>query len=91
MKSLNPSLRENKRYLLVKGKNLRQEIEKSILDFVGVLGLSKTGLNFIQVKKDFAIISINRESINLVRASICVYPEKMFVEKVSGTLKGLEK
>lgn len=91
MKSLNPSIRENKRYLFVRGKNLRQEIERAILDFVGVLGLSKTGLNFIKTEKDFAIISINREVVNLIRASFCVWPEKIIVEKVSGTLKGLEK
>ena len=52
MKSLSPSLRENKRYLLVRGKNLRQDIEKAILDFAGVIGLSKTCLNFINVEKD---------------------------------------
>ena len=90
MKSLSTSLRENKRYLLVRGKNLRQDIEKAILDFAGVIGLSKTCLNFINVEKDFAIISINRESINLVRSSICVWHEKMFVERVSGTLNGLK-
>ena len=89
MKSLNPSARENKRYLFVRGKNLREEIESSILDFVGVLGFSKTGLNFIKTEKDFAIISVNREAVNFVRASLCVWPEKIIVEKVSGTLKGL--
>ncbi len=89
MKSLNPSARENKRYLFIKGKNLREEIESSILDFVGVLGFSKTGLNFIKTEKDFAIISVNREAVNFVRASLCVWPEKIIVEKVSGTLKGL--
>jgi len=91
MKSLNPSARENKRYLFVRGKNLREEIEKSILEFIGILGLSKVGLNFIKTEKDFAIISINREAINLVRASLCVWQEKIIVEKVSGTLKGLGK
>jgi RNase P/RNase MRP subunit POP5 len=90
MKPLKPSMKENKRYLLVKGKNLKENVEKAILDFVGVLGFSKTGLSFIKTSKDSAIISINREAINEVKASLSVFPEKMTVEKVSGTLKGLK-
>jgi RNase P/RNase MRP subunit POP5 len=91
MKSLKPSARENKRYLLVKGKNLKTNVEKAILDFVGVLGLSKCGLSFIKTGKDRAIICVNREAVDSVRASLCVWEEKMEVEKVSGTLKGLGK
>lgn len=90
MKSLKPSMKENKRYLLVKGKNLRKNVEKAILDFVGILGMSKVGLSFIKNNKDSAVICINRESINEVRASLCVYRDKMTIERVSGTLKGLD-
>lgn len=82
-------MRENKRYLLVKGKNLDKNIEKSILEFVGVLGMSKTALNFIKSGKESAIISINRETVDSVRASFAVFSEEISVEKVSGTLKGL--
>jgi len=91
LKSLKPSMRENKRYLFVKGKNLKENIEKSILDFTGVLGMSRTGLGWIKTGKDFAIISVNREAVNEVRASFVVFSERISVEKVSGTLKGLEK
>jgi RNase P/RNase MRP subunit POP5 len=84
-------MRENKRYLLVSGENLRKNVEKAILDFIGVLGMSKTGLEFIKDSKDSAIISVNREMIDSVRASLCIWPEKMEVKKVSGTLKGLRK
>ena len=89
MKPLKPSIRENKRYLLVKGKNLKENIEKAILEFVGILGMSKCGLSFIKSEKDSTVISINREAVDSVRASLCVYPEKMEVRKVSGTLRGL--
>ncbi len=95
MKPLKPSQRENKRYLLVQGKNLKTNIEKAILDFIGVLGMSKVGLGWIKTKypqkhkKDSVIICVNREMLDSVRASLCVWPEKMSVEKVSGTLKGL--
>ncbi len=91
MKSLKPSARENKRYLLVKGKNLKSNIEKAILDFIGVLGMSKVGLGWIKANTNSTVISINREMVDSVRASFCVWPEKISVEKVSGTLKGLGK
>jgi RNase P/RNase MRP subunit POP5 len=87
MKPLIPSHRENKRYLLVKGNNLRENIEKAILEFAGTIGLKKCGLSFIKSN----IICINRESVDLVRASIAVFPEKIEVLKVSGTLRGLKK
>jgi len=89
MKNLKPSARENKRYLLIKGKI--KDIEKAILEFIGVLGMSKAGFAFIKTGKDYAIISVNREIVDSVRASFCVWPEKISVEKVSGTLKGLGK
>lgn len=92
MKPLKPSMREKKRYLLVRADTgeIIKNIEKAILDFVGVLGFSKTGLNWIKKEKNHAIIAVNRESVNEVRASLTVWPEKMSVEKVSGTLKGLK-
>jgi len=91
MKSLKPSMREKKRYLLVRGKNLKTNIEKAILEFIGVLGMSKVGLSFIKSEAGYSIISVNREMIDSVRASLCVWPEKIKVEKVSGTLRGLGK
>ena len=84
-------MRENKRYLLVKGKNLKGNIEKSILEFIGILGMSKTGLGFIKTRNDFTIISVNREMVDSVRASFAVFSERITVKKVSGTLKGLGK
>jgi len=91
MKPLKPSMRERKRYLLVSGKNLKENIPKAIKDFIGVLGMSKTSLSFIKSDKDFSVISINREMLDKVRASLCVWPEKMSVKKVSGTIKGLRE
>jgi RNase P/RNase MRP subunit POP5 len=85
-------MRENKRYLLVKGKNLKENIPKAIKEFIGILGMSKTCLEFISIKdSEHAIISLNRESLNNVRASFVVWPEKIETLRVSGTLKGLEK
>ncbi len=97
MKALIPSHKENKRYLLVRGKNLKKNIEKAILEFGGVLGLSKCDLSFIKSsypqkhEKNSAIICINREAVDSVRASLVVFPERMEIVKVSGTLKGLKE
>jgi len=91
MKSLKPSMRENKRYLLVKGNPSNKNIEKAILEFIGILGMSKTSLDFIKKTKDSMIISVNREMVDSVRASFAASSEKLSVEKVSGTLKGLGK
>jgi len=91
MKPLIPSHKENKRYLLVHGKNLKENIEKAILEFSGILGLKKCGFSFIQSEENSAVISINREVVDLVRASLAVFHEKMRVSRVSGTLKGLKR
>ena len=91
MKALKPSMKENKRYLLIRGKNLTNNVEKAVLDFIGILGMSKTSLKFIKSNQNSAIIAVNREMLDSVRACLCVFPEKIKVERVSGTLKGLGK
>jgi RNase P/RNase MRP subunit POP5 len=87
MKSLEPSMRENKRYLAVRGAV--GDVEKAVLEFIGVLGMSKAGLVWIKKGKESGVISVNRGSVNHVRASFAVWPEKIEIKKVSGTLKGL--
>ena len=89
MKSLKPSAREKKRYVLVRGKALRKNVEKALFEFLGVLGVSKLGLSWIKSSKDSAVLCVNREMLDSVRASFAVFSEKLSVEKVSGTLKGL--
>lgn len=91
MKSLKPSMREKKRYLLIEGKELRKNVEKAILDFIGVLGYSKTGLEWIKAGESSAVISVNRQMVDSVRASFVVWPKKIEVKRVSGTLKGLRR
>ncbi len=87
MKALIPSHKENKRYLLLKGNNLKEEVYHAIKDFIGVLGLSEVSLKWI--KKN--VLSINRKSLDKVRASFALWPKKIEVIKVSGTLKSLSK
>jgi RNase P/RNase MRP subunit POP5 len=87
MKSLIPSHKENKRYLTLEGKDLKKNVHDSLKDFVGSLGLSEASPKWI--KKN--VLSVNRKSLDKVRASFSVFPKEIKVLKVSGTLKGLEK
>ena len=89
MKALKPSMREKKRYLKVSGDV--KDIEKAILDGIGVIGMSKTGLNWIKTGKNNAVISVNRQAVDSARACFALWPQNIIVEKVSGTLKGLGK
>ena len=87
MKSLKPTMREKKRYLFVRGKI--GDVDEAIHGGIGVLGMSKVGLGKIKTGKDFMVISVNREAVDSVRACFAIWPEKIWVEGVSGTLKGL--
>lgn len=90
MKPLNPAMREKKRYLFLRGNNLRENVEKSILEFIGILGMAKTGLGWIKSGGESAIISVNRKMLEQVKASFALWPEPIEVKRVSGTLKGLK-
>lgn len=91
MKRLPPTLRENKRYLLIECKNPRTLVEKVILEFIGVLGYAEASVKFIETYENKAIIAINRQAINKIRAAFAASKEKIKVVKVSGTLAGLRK
>ena len=88
MKSLKPSLREKKRYLLIKGniKNLEDVISEGI----GILGMSKTSLQWIKKGEKSAIVSVNRESVNSIRACLAISPIEIKIEKISGAIKNLK-
>jgi len=87
VKSLKPSMREKKRYLLLKGENLKKNVEKAVLEGIGVIGSSKSGMSWIKNN----VLSVNREVVNNIRACFAIFPEKISVIRVSGTLKGLKK
>lgn len=89
MKALIPSHRENKRYLLLKGKNLKKEVPLAIKEFIGTLGMSEAVPHFIESEGDTAILSINRKSLEKVRASFALSKKRIEVLRVSGTLKKL--
>ncbi len=91
MKPLPPSLREKKRYLLIEGKNLKENVDKAILEFIGVLGMAKVCPKWIKLNGNRGILSVNRESLHFVKGAFVLFPKKIEVKKVSGTLKKLKK
>lgn len=78
-----------RRYLLLEAKS-KSEVEKAILDYIGILGWAKASPLFVQ-DSDKLILAIERKSLTNIRAAFELSPEKIKVLRVSGTLKGLEK
>jgi RNase P/RNase MRP subunit POP5 len=81
-KKLKPSIRENKRYLLVDAD--KDRVEKAILEFIGILGYAKAGISFPCA----GIVAVNREEVDKVRAALVM--DGINVRKISGTLKGVK-
>ena len=86
---LKPSARINRRYLLIEGK--REDIEKAILEYIGILGWAKSSPMFIKNESELIILAVDRKMINIVRAAFEMCKENIKVLKVSGTLKKLKK
>lgn len=83
------SARINRRYLLINGK--REEIEKAILDYVGILGWAKASPLFVKSVGKRQILAISRKEVNDIKAAFVIASGNLEVLKVSGTLKGLTK
>ena len=91
MKPLKPSHREKKRYLLVKGKEANKKIIKeAILEYIGVLGFAEASPQVIKENKEKVIISINRKSLEKVRASFVMSGKDLEVIRVSGSVGKLK-
>jgi len=83
MKLLKPSHREKKRYLLIENAG-EKEIEKAILDYIGILGYAKASPKIISRSENKIILAINRKELDRVRAGFLFCNIK--IKKVSGSL-----
>ena len=84
-KKLKSSLRENKRYLLLETES---DVEKVILDFIGILGYAKVSPKSIR-KGKARNIGATREVVDNVGPAFALAPQPIKVKKISGTIKGL--
>ena len=81
MKPLKPSHRENKRYLLLTGRDANKKtVEQVILEFIGVLGYAKASPVFVKEN----ILAVNRKALNNIRASFLASDKDISIAKVSG-------
>jgi RNase P/RNase MRP subunit POP5 len=87
---LKPTDREKVRYLLIE-ESTKEEIERVILEYIGILGWAKAGVNFVEDFNDRkkVILSVNRKEVDKIKAAFAISKEKVNVKKISGTLKGL--
>lgn len=83
------SERIKKRYILIEGK--KEDVEKAILDYIGILGWARAGVVWVDVRglKKGEVLSVDRREIMNVRAAFEAAGAKIKVIRVSGTLKGL--
>ena len=87
MKSLKPSHREHKRYLLIKGVNANKKIiEEVILEFIGVLGWAEASPQFIKEKNNEVVLAINRNCLDKIRTSFLMSNKDLKIVKVSGAV-----
>ena len=91
MKPLKPSHREDKRYVLIKGKSINQKIiDEIILEFIGILGYAEASPQIIKSDKNQVILSINKGSLDKIKTSFIVSNSGLEVVQVSGSVKKLK-
>lgn len=82
-----PTGRIKKRYLLIEGT--KEEVEKAILDYLGILGYAKASPMFVKKGKGLILV-IDRGEVDNVRAAFELN-KGIRIVGVSGTIKGLDK
>lgn len=85
---LRPSSRDKRRYLTIAEKS-NTKIEQAILEYIGVLGFAKSAYLKVKSTPNKTIGSCLTEELNNVHAALTLAGIK--VEKVSNTIKGLNK
>ncbi len=83
------SAKIKRRYILIEGS--KEDVEKAILEYIGVLGWAKATPVFVSLKKgNGLVLSVDRAELVNVRAAFEASPYKIKVVRVSGTIKGLD-
>jgi RNase P/RNase MRP subunit POP5 len=85
-----PSAKLNRRYLLIEADN-KEEIESTILEYIGLLGWAKASPTFVKNPSGKLILAVDVKELTNIRAAFEASNKKIKILNVSGTLKGLEK
>jgi RNase P/RNase MRP subunit POP5 len=78
-----PSLKEDKHYLVFQGN--KDNVEKALLEFLGILGMSKANPVIIEFKKNVGILSFNRKYADDIKSALVFY--NIHTLGISGTIK----
>lgn len=92
-----PTLREKRHYLVIKPKSkqemsekeLHEKIDKAILDFIGIFGYAKAGPLFIEVKRNYVIVSITTKYVKSIKAALAL--SDLECVGVSGAIKKVRR
>ena len=90
IKPIPPTLREKRRYLLVRGAKWN-EITRAVRDEFGRVYAALARLAKIEEGKEYTIVRVRRDFDWLARAAIAIHDfgKVVWVERESGTLKRL--
>ena len=86
---LDASNRINRRFFLIEGK--WSDIEKVLLDYLGILGWAKAAPLLVSEDKNSSVIAVSRKSVDDIRAAFELAENELKIKMVSGTLKGLHE
>ena len=96
IKTLLPSLKENKRYILYdvefvdKMDDSRGLIEEKLRNFVGDLGIARAGLRFVDAQHNRGIIQVSHTSVHEIKTGLALINGfNVRTIKVSGSLSKL--
>ena len=78
-----PSLKEKKHYLVFSGE--KEKVEKSLLEFLGILGFAKANPVIVEIKKNYGILSFNSKYADEIRTAFAF--SNIRTLGISGTIK----
>jgi len=93
IRALLPSLKENKRYVLYEtmSNNTDQKmIEIGVKDFIGDLGIARSGIKFLKSKRNRGILQVNHNSVYEVKTALALIDgANVRTVRVSGVINKL--
>ncbi len=85
---IKPSIKIKRRYLLIRGAN-KEEIEKIIIEYLGILGWARASPMFVKSSSNQIILAVDRKEVDNIKAAFEISSSNIKILKISGTLKGL--
>ncbi|RLG17562.1 hypothetical protein DRN62_00880 [Nanoarchaeota archaeon] len=87
---MRPTLKEKKRYILIRsieGDVKWEDIKKAIREFLGDVGLAEANPKVMEKGKGYIILRVRHDMVDEVRASLVLLDALLSVPRVSGTIK----